>query len=290
MALTKFAYLRLFAITVLTLSIVLTTSNFIRPSRALATHDVSIFGFAFNPPTLVINIGDTVNWTNNDGVIYTLWFVNATDHSTYLMSPPIAPGASWAYTFTQKMTLQYHCFERLWITGFIAVGETHDVAVLSVTPSNYTAYPTWKAPINITVVVENQGGETETFDVTAYRNTTAIQTQTVNNLAPGFSTTLMFTWNLSGVSVGNYTIKAVAETLLGEIETADNTLINGVVNVKFPGDASGDNFVNALDFGILGFYWFNIRGYDPRTDFNGDNFINAIDFGILGKYWFQGPP
>ena len=119
MALTKFAYLRLFAITVLALSIVLTTSNIIRPSKALATHDVSISGFAFNPQFLAIDASDIVTWTNNDGVIHTLWFVKVADKSTYLMSPPIAPGESWAYTFTEKVALDYYCFERLWITGFI---------------------------------------------------------------------------------------------------------------------------------------------------------------------------
>jgi len=121
MALTKSAYLRLSATIVLAFSIVLTTSNFIRPSRALVPWGVSIFDFAFNPQTLEIYAGNPVNWTNNDGVIYTLWFVNDTDQSTYLMSPPIAPGELWAYTFTQTMTIRYYCFERLWLIGFIRV-------------------------------------------------------------------------------------------------------------------------------------------------------------------------
>ena len=168
-----------------------------------------------------------------------------------------------------------------------------DVAVLSVTPSHTEAYPTWKPLLNVTVVVKNEGTQPETFDVHFYANCTGktpIREDIAGvNLGSGESRALIFGWNVTGIDYGNYTLSAIADVVPGETHTQDNNMTNGVVNVKFPGDASGDNFVNALDFGILGFYWFNVRGFDPRPDFNGDNFINAIDFGILGKYWFKGP-
>jgi len=66
-----------------------------------------------------------------------------------------------------------------------------------------------------------------------------------------------------------------------------------MVVVRWPGDANGDNFVNAIDFGILGSSWFQGPGgprWDERVDFSLDNFVNAVDFGILGFYWFKKAP
>ena len=87
------------------------------------TENITIIDFSFDPQCRCIEKGDTVNWTNDDPVIYTLWFVFAENESTYLLSPPIPPDQSWSHTFTepQKFTLTYHSFKRLWITGTIRV-------------------------------------------------------------------------------------------------------------------------------------------------------------------------
>ncbi len=86
---------------------------------AVGTQDptVIISDFAFNPQDISIIIGETVTWTNNDPVIYTLWFVIAENQTTYLLSDPIAPNSSWSYTFSEPIQLQYYSFDRLWITG-----------------------------------------------------------------------------------------------------------------------------------------------------------------------------
>mgnify|MGYP001104372241 CR=1 FL=1 len=161
----------------------------------------------------------------------------------------------------------------------------HDISISYVTPSKTIVGQGFKLNIDVTVV--NQGTYTETFNVTVYANTTGIGTQTVNNMLNETSIVLTFTWNTTGFAYGNYTIKAYATPVPDETDTTDNTHINDIIFVTIPGDANGDGNVNAVDFGMLGYYWFNMRGYDPRPDFNGDGFINAIDFGILGKYWFQ---
>ena len=85
--------------------------------------------------------------------------------------------------------------------------------------------------VTIVVVAENQGSEEETFDVTVYYDGTAIGTQTVTDLAPGETETLSFMWDTTPIEGGNYTIKAVAETVPREVDTADNTYIAGVVEV-----------------------------------------------------------
>jgi len=106
----------------------------------------------------------------------------------------------------------------------------HDVAVISVTPD-----PAWVEVgelLNITVVVENQGAESETFNVTAYHDTTAIETQNVTNLASGTNTTLTFNWNTTDLFYnlvwhpGTYTVNATASTVPGETDTEDNTLVS----------------------------------------------------------------
>jgi len=168
--------------------------------------------------------------------------------------------------------------------------EVHDVAVLSVVPSNTTAYPTWSPTLNVTVVVQNEGTVTETFNVTLYYDpgSIIIGTYTVVDLDPDAQTTITFHWNINAVPAGNYTLWAVA-TLSGDTDPGDNTKIDDVVDIKFPGDADESGFVDVSDFAILGYYWFNVNGYDPRADFDGSGFIDVSDFAVLGYYWFQGP-
>jgi hypothetical protein len=86
-----------------------------------ATVSINIQNFAFNPQNVTIHTGDSVIWTNNDPVIYTLWFKNASDGSTYLLSPPINPGTTWAHIFPDKIRLNYYDFDRLYITGQLII-------------------------------------------------------------------------------------------------------------------------------------------------------------------------
>jgi len=106
---------------------------------------------------------------------------------------------------------------------------SHDVAISSVTTSTTKAYVGQIVDINVTA--KNDGTETETFNVTAYFNITAIETKKVTNLAPNAEIILTFNWNTTNVTPGNYTIKAVASTVPGETDTADNTYIDGSVKV-----------------------------------------------------------
>lgn len=130
---------------------------------------------------------------------------------------------------------------------FPALAEIHDVAVVSIVPSTSEAYA--GQIVNITVVIGNEGDFTETFNVSAYASLPQIldiiriQTQIVTNLAPASQTTLTFTWNTAGVTLGNYTISAETSVIPGEIDTEDNINIDGIVWVKsdsMPPDRSMD--------------------------------------------------
>jgi PKD repeat protein len=105
----------------------------------------------------------------------------------------------------------------------------HDIAIIDVTASPTTVIPGDVVYVNVTV--SNEGNFTETFNVTIYYNDTAIETQTVTELASGYETTIVFLWNTTDVAEGTYVISAVADVVVGEEDTADNTYINGKVTI-----------------------------------------------------------
>jgi hypothetical protein len=102
--------------------------------------------------------------------------------------------------------------------------ETHDIAVIGVTPS-----PTLVRLgelVNVTVVVKNNGTVGETFNVTVYYDNTAIETKTVLNLALNTTRSFTLSWNTTDASTGIYAIKAEADPLPEETVTGDNTLVS----------------------------------------------------------------
>jgi hypothetical protein len=106
---------------------------------------------------------------------------------------------------------------------------TRDVAMTAVKPSS--TFVTSGQTLNITVTVENKGDETESFNVTAYYDNTPIGKILVAGISPQMQTNIIFEWNTSGVPSGNYVISGVADTVEGEIETADNTYVDGAVTI-----------------------------------------------------------
>jgi len=113
----------------------------------------------------------------------------------------------------------------------IAIAQAdHDIAVTSVTPSP-TSLKAGEL-VNITVVVENQGMKSETFNVTTFYDDTAIDTQNVADLASGANTTLTFSWNTTSLfynlswHLGTYTVRAAANIVPNETDTEDNTLVS----------------------------------------------------------------
>jgi len=105
----------------------------------------------------------------------------------------------------------------------------YDIAVTDVTVSPST--PSVGESTSITVVVENEGTETVSFSVTVYYDSTTIGTKSVTDLEAGVNATLAFTWDTTGVTLGEYTIKAEAEVVTGETDTSDNVRTS-MVTVK----------------------------------------------------------
>ncbi len=110
------------AIALLLFTLALAVPNLLnQKARAQDTHSVTMQDLAFSPQNLAITKGETVEWTNNDVVIYTLWFVYEENQTTYLLSNPIEPEQSWSHTFNNPAKLTYHSFERLRITGRLRI-------------------------------------------------------------------------------------------------------------------------------------------------------------------------
>ena len=183
-----------------------------------------------------------------DGMVY----IGSWDHKVYALNA--SSGALiWSYTTglpirSSPAVADGVVYVSSWDGRLYAFGELppHYVVIKSVKSSPTTVMA--GLPVSITVVVKNEGTEPETFTVTPYyqwRETIAIGTKTVTNLAPGASLALKFSWNTMGVAAKEVSfvfsyyrqiptdfpvnIKVVASTLTGE---PINTL-GGEVRISF---------------------------------------------------------
>ena len=148
--------------------------------------------------------------------------------------------------------------------GITVAQETHDIAIVSVTP-----YPTkvglgLSELVNVTVIIENQGTENENVTVTVYYDTTTNETQNVVDQPPNTNTTLTFTWNTTGITMGTYTINATA-SLPEDSDTTDNTLTSTVDVVS--------SYVTVLPRNIVDFTLTQGQNYTISiyTNYNGSD-------------------
>ena len=172
--------------------------------------------------------------------------------------------------------------------------EPHDVAVNFVTTSKNVVGEGYSGKIKATVV--NLGTYTETFNVTACYNETAIilpdgKNYTTITLASGNCTTLTFTWNTTGVTYGNYSMSASAGPVPGETHTADNTLTDGWVVVTIPGDIDGNYKVNHKDLLLLASAYGSEVGdprYIPEADIDCSGKVDHKDLLMLASNYGKG--
>jgi len=110
---------------------------------------------------------------------------------------------------------------------------THDIAVVSVTPS-LTGVEVGEL-LNVTVVVENEGTVNEkNVVVKVYRDyepglTFWLIGERTVNLTVGAIESLVFVWNTTDVRPGDHTVTAVAIKLPREIDVGDNVLKSDIV-------------------------------------------------------------
>jgi len=146
--------------------------------------------------------------------------------------------------------------------------------------------------IQINVTVANQGDFIETFNVTLYANTTAIETREIT-LTSLNSTTITYTWNTNGFAKGNYTLWAYAWPVQGEIDTADNTFVDGLVVVAMPGDINADGIVDIFDCVKIALAYASTPSdpnWDPNANINNDNIIDIFDLVIVAIHFAETDP
>jgi hypothetical protein len=143
----------------------------------------------------------------------------------------------------------------------------HEIAVTEVQPGKTILGQGYN--MFIVTRVKNYGTFSETFNTTAYGNTTIIQTQTVT-LSSGEGTTLSFLWDSLGFVKGNYTILAYAWPVRGQTDTANNTLKAAVqIEITIPGDVDGNHVVNILDVVMITSIY-GVKQGDPKFNPNCD--------------------
>jgi len=169
----------------------------------------------------------------------------------------------------------------------------HDVAITNIKTSSTAVNQGEIVSVNVTV--ENQGDMNEIFDVAVYADTdtlvvgdeTIVGTQTDITLAGGATATLTFTWNTAEAQLNaTYTMSAYVPPVNSEVKKADNTLINGKVHVKVPGDVNGDGMVDEYDLAMIKEAYGSKPGdsdWNEEADLANDEVIDLYDLAILAK-------
>lgn len=82
-----------------------------------AVHSVAISGFAFSPSSIDIDLGDTVEWTNDDTFLHTV-----TEDNGLFDSGNMFQGDTFAFTFNDADSYGYFCGVHPSMTGTVNVG------------------------------------------------------------------------------------------------------------------------------------------------------------------------
>lgn len=84
----------------------------------VAGNAVTIKNFAFAPAALMVKVGTTVTWTNQDSDAHT---VTSQDNGGPLASSPLNTGQTYSYTFTKPGTYAYLCTIHPFMTATVTV-------------------------------------------------------------------------------------------------------------------------------------------------------------------------
>jgi len=175
------------------------------------------------------------------------------------------------------------------VGGSVMIGG-NDIAVTHVQLSKTITNDT---TVQIDVTVQNNGNYSATFDVTLYYDENEIETQAVTDLTPETSLDLIFTWDTTPIPKGNYTMKAYAHPITGEVLFENNLLVDGWIKETIMGDVTGDGQVNILDISLVAIA-FGTRPEDtrwnPNADINDDNIINILDISTVAIHFGEVDP
>ena len=175
----------------------------------------------------------------------------------------------------------------------------HDVAVTEIAKSKEIVGEGYGAEINVTVA--NEGEYSESFNITVYadEDTAVIGDELTIGEAPvyfltnGSVTTLTFTWDTTATTKGNYTISAIADSVSGETDLMDNTLIDKWIFVTLAGDVDGDKDVDIYDIVQVCSCYGTEEGdpqYIAECDIDGDGDVDIYDIVIICNNYGESYP
>lgn len=166
-----------------------------------------------------------------------------------------------------------------------------NLATIGATVSKTISYAYSGNIVVVSLNVKNLGAITETFQVTAYYNSTPIGTQTTT-LAPNTNKTLTYNWNTTTLQPSSYIISGTAQPIpYIERDYTDNTRTAGTVQVRIAGDANGDKTVDVFDILVVKYHRSGPPpgpgGFDPTVDINADGNIDVFDILIVKAHLGQ---
>jgi hypothetical protein len=150
--------------------------------------------------------------------------------------------------------------------------------------------------VYIEVGVQNNGEAREAIEVHCYANSTLVKSR-VTSLLSGQYYSMVFDWNTTGVRPGFYVISAEVLPVLGEVDLADNSLSDGLLEVRITGDIVGeyhgviqpipDKRVDIDDFGLtIGHFGCEVPWphpvWDSVADVTEDGYIDIDDIMTVG--------
>jgi len=193
------------------------------------------------------------------------WNTTGVTEGTYVIMAEASP-VPYEYNNTNNV---------MYAEPIVILAKIRDVAIDSVNLSRKWAFPGMK--INITVLVENYGELTESFDVSVYYNDTLIATYPVSDLPPGAKLNLTFSWDTSSLNpCSSYTIKAEASYIQYEYNLSNNVLVGGSVKINILGDINGDGQTDGEDIAIIARAFGSYPGHyrwDPDLDITGNEYL-----------------
>ena len=170
---------------------------------------------------------------------------------------------------------------------------THDIRVKEITTAENVRLG---EVLEVEVTVVNDGDYNETsISVTLYYASTPIDTKVIDYMENRsycesmhtltWKKVLTYDWNTTGLTPDYYTVKIIATSVPSEIDTSDNTLIDGAVYVVIPGDIDRDGDVDPEDFASFAGAYGTSPPSNPECDLDGDGDVDPEDFATFaGKY------
>ncbi len=87
------------------------------PPTAGSSSSISIVNGKFRPKNVTVKLGATLTWTNNGDKPETI----TSDAPGVFDSGPLAPSATWKYTFSKAGTFPYHSTDTSGMFGSVTV-------------------------------------------------------------------------------------------------------------------------------------------------------------------------